>query len=584
MASKKLSNPISTGGGGPVFESHIQSSFCVLMLTQGVAPCLPSWPIIEVNLQGKIDGYETDDLIVTVESNNNEQRKLLGQIKRSISVTESDNDFKEVIQAAWNDFCNPEVFEKEKDVIALITGPLSATDESNVKWLFEQARHTKNADEFFTHVNTAHFSSNAKRNKFSVIKNHLKTANDKTEVPKEDLYLFFKSFYFLGYDLGTENGVVLSLIQSHISMFQKVKPEQVWQSIVYIVQNWNKNAGTVTQDSFPEDIKNLFIRESATLIPEAFKAPLAILPADWNVHPDATLLAQLSLIGSWDGNSPYDMDVLSEFFGENYEVLISKVREILHTSNSPISFKNGQWEVLNRLELLRDLGSRILDQDLSRLKSAVLCVLEERDPIFNLKKEERFSAPFSHNGSDMKHSLLIRNGLLEGLALVSNNPTFISNLSESRLLAISDSTVHELLKNADYILWGSLNDQLPLLAEVSPNMFIISLEESISITPSPFIELFDQENDSFTGQNYLTGILWALEILAWDQTYLVRSCVALAGLAEIDPGGNWSNRPANSLAKILLPWLPQTIASVEKRLAAVKTLNREYPTILVGTY
>ena len=60
---------------------------------------------------------------------------------------------------------------------------------------------------------------------------------------------------------------------------------------------------------------------------------------------------------------------------------------------------------------------------------------------------------------------------------------------------------------------------------------------------------------------------------------MVRVCVILGELAERDPGGNWANRPANSLRTILLPWLPQTTASTSKRRVALKTLIREVPIV-----
>ena len=112
MAKKKeLSNPFSTGGGGPHFEAHVQASFVALMLTGGYVPCLPCWPIAEIKLQGKIDGFETDDLVVVVENvNSKERRKLLGQVKHSIAITQGSTLFGEVMQAAWNDFKNPKVF------------------------------------------------------------------------------------------------------------------------------------------------------------------------------------------------------------------------------------------------------------------------------------------------------------------------------------------------------------------------------------------------------------------------------------------------------------------------------------------
>ena len=133
-SGKQLSNPFSSGGGGGHFEEHVQASFVALMLTGGFAPCLPNWPIRKIKLQGKFAGYDTDDLIIFVENPGGDQeRKILGQIKHSISITENDKVFAEVIQAAWNDFNNDSLFSRGKDVIALITGPLSATDINDVR-------------------------------------------------------------------------------------------------------------------------------------------------------------------------------------------------------------------------------------------------------------------------------------------------------------------------------------------------------------------------------------------------------------------------------------------------------------------
>lgn len=84
---KKLSNLFSTGGGGIHFEAHVQASFVALMLTGGHAPCLPCWPIVEIKLQGKIDGFDTDDLVVVVENvNSKERRKLRGQAQSRFSL------------------------------------------------------------------------------------------------------------------------------------------------------------------------------------------------------------------------------------------------------------------------------------------------------------------------------------------------------------------------------------------------------------------------------------------------------------------------------------------------------------------
>ncbi|MCP3681013.1 MAG: hypothetical protein GY782_12620 [Gammaproteobacteria bacterium] len=302
--SKKLANSFSTGGGGFHFEAHVQACFVTLMLSGGYAPCLPCWPIIEISLQGKIDGFDTDDLVVIVEdSSSKEQRKLLGQIKHSIKITKNNKQFKEVIQAAWNDFKNPD-FKKNKDVIALITGPISDTNHHNVQFLLSQARHTKNVDEFLRHVKQANFSPARSKNKLEAIQSCLEIANNNINVSDNDLYDFLRHFHLLGYDLGKEMGVILSLLHSHISQFQQQNPQMIFSGIVDIVQTWNQDAGTITPNNLPDDILDTFKQKTIVKIPDNLSI---IQETKWEQHPDSSYLALVNLIGAWDENNKEDI-------------------------------------------------------------------------------------------------------------------------------------------------------------------------------------------------------------------------------------------------------------------------------------
>lgn len=548
------------------------------MLTGGHAPCLPCWPIAEIKLQGKIDGFDTDDLIVIIENvNTKERRKLLGQVKHSIAITQSSAIMGQVMQAAWNDFNNPNVFTKNKDVIALITGPLSATDAHNVQWLLNQARHTKSVDEFFRNVQQANFSPHKSTEKLEVIQHHLKTANGGNDVPRGELYDFLNHFHLLGYDLGNEFGVVLSLLHSHISQFQQQYPQWVWSRVVDFVQTWNQDAGTITPSKIPGDLLDAFKQKAVAEMPEEFKAAQEKPKTDWTQHPDATYLALAVLIGSWQDKSQCDLEAITQLLGISYNEWLEKAREILHCPDSPLSLKNGIWKVVNRTELLRLLGSRILDQSLDTFRALAVSVLNERDPAFELPAEERYAA--SIRGKVLKCSHVLRNGIAEGLAILGSQPEACCNCSQGKVEETCALVIRKLLTDADWVLWGSLNSLLPTLAETAPGEFLEAVEKAMRLKPCPFDALFSQEGNGITGGNYLTGLLWALEGLAWDEQYLVRVCVALGELASHDPGGQWANRPSNSLTTILLPWLPQTLASVDKRKVAVRTILNEWPDI-----
>lgn len=574
---KKLSNPFSTGGGGVHFEAHVQASFVALMLTGGHAPCLPCWPIAEIKLQGKIDGFDTDDLVVVVQNvNSKEQWKLLGQIKHSIAITQSSTLFGEVMQAAWNDFNNPKVFTRDNDIIALITGPLSQTD-AEVAWILNHARSNKSDPQrFFRNIATANFSSNVKRQKLNVIRNHLKTVNDGIDPTDEVFHKFLTNFYLLGYDLGEEEGVVLSLINSHISQFRQESSRFVWSRILEFTNNRNHHAGCIIKNDLPEELSNIFVTAPISEIPENFIRP-QVPGTDWTQHPDATYLALAILIGSWQDRSQCDLEAITQLLGISYDEWLKNAREILHSRDSPLSLKNGIWKVVNRTELWSLLGSRILDQNLDTFRSLAVSVLKEPDPAFELPAEERYAA--SIHGKVLKCSHVLRNGIAEGLAILGSQPEACGNCSQGRAEAICVLVIRELLTDADWVLWGSLNGLLPTLAEAAPGEFLDAVEKAMRLKPCPFDKLFSQEGNGITGGNYLAGLLWALEGLAWDEQYLVRVCVALGELASHDPGGHWANRPSNSLTTILLPWLPQTLASVEKRKVAVRTILNEWPDI-----
>ena len=258
QTNKQQSNPFSTGGGGTNFETRIQAAFTVLMLTGRISPCLPPHPITKLKLQGSYAGFNTDDFIVFSKQPQSEREsRLLAQIKHDISITFGNETFAEVIQSTWADFTDRD-FNSSVDSLALITGPLSATDIKNVKPILEWARHSENEQEFLTKVDTPKFSSDAKRKKLAAFKTHLKTANGGKEVSDKQLWEFLKAFHLIGYDLDADSGSTLSLLQSLIAQYSKETVSQLWARIVGAVQEANQNAGTLTLETIPVDIRTAF--------------------------------------------------------------------------------------------------------------------------------------------------------------------------------------------------------------------------------------------------------------------------------------------------------------------------------------
>ena len=293
----------------------------------------------------------------------------------------------------------------------------------------------------------------------------------------------------------------------------------------------------------------------------------------------ARQLAQAGLAGQWNANAPADVQAMEKLLGKEYGEWIETLRDDALRSDSPLVQTDEKWKFVVRGEAWSALGNRITDADLDRLEETAVQVLGECDPQFDLPIEERPTA--SIHGKTLKHSSHIRKGLAETLALLGCRPKALSSCTLMKPETTALVVVRKLLSEATWERWASLDSHLPLLAEAAPNEFLATVESALkNPDDTPFHKIFAQEGGGVLGGgHYMIGLLWALETLAWFPDYLSRVSRILSNIASFDPGGNWANRPANSLVDIFLPWHVQTTAPFDKRKAAIKTVIREQPKI-----
>jgi len=577
-----ISNPYSTGGGGIIFENHVQTAFVVLMLAGGYLPCLPGKKITKLKLQCKNAGFSTDDIVAyTVDNLTNAEHKLFAQIKHDISITNNDKQFQKVINSAWADFNNPLIFNKEKDVIALITGPLSKSDIYDTRIILDWARHSENEKEYFENkIKLANFCSNQKRNKVEVFRKALNKANKNIDISDELIFSFLRHFYIIGYDLDIKAGVTHSLLTTIINKFQPNEQAiSIWSRICEEVYSYNQNAGTITIKTLPADVTDYFKTEIASTIPREYSKPSL---------KDETIIAELdrkldkplftaSVLGGWNENSQDDIEIIEELTG-GFKNWINCIREIKNYNDEIISLKNGHWQVKDKISVLLKYASFFYDSHLDSFKSIAIKVLSEVHPKFDLNPEDRYAAALY--GKTSKYSSELRKGISETIAFLGVYGSKLKNCSLHKPEDTVDLIIRDLFNDADWKLWASLNDLLPIIAEAAPNEFLSSVENALKQYPSPFDELFSQEGlGGVMGTNYMTGLYWALETLAWSEEYLARTILTLAEIATHDPGGKWANRPSNSITTILLPWMPHTTASFEKRIASLRGIRRNFPDI-----
>lgn len=253
-----VSNPFSTGQGGPHFEAKVQASFLLYLLIGGRLPCLPGGTVQSVRLQAKQAGFQTDDVVVTVRADSGTEHRLLAQVKHHAAVTVKNPEFCDAIGTAWTDFNNPSAFTQGQDAIALITGPQSDRTIYHIRPLLDWARTSASCAEYIAKVATANFSSDDKRKYLTVFRNVLTEIAG--SVPDDDrLWRFLKSLYLLSYDFDAQGSkdeaAILTVLDLARNQAARLDAQGIWEGLVAQAQEWNKTAGIYTPGQLPERLR-----------------------------------------------------------------------------------------------------------------------------------------------------------------------------------------------------------------------------------------------------------------------------------------------------------------------------------------
>jgi hypothetical protein len=284
------------------------------------------------------------------------------------------------------------------------------------------------------------------------------------------------------------------------------------------------------------------------------------------------------LAGAWRDTNEADRTALANLSSMPYDEFSRNITTLENTTDPPLRREGDLHMVVSKDDALTMLAHLVLTDDLDALERVALNVLGEIDPIWDCAPEEQSMARI--RDIKLQHSNTLRKGLADTLALIGARSDSFEFADGSRGQARADRIVRKLLVGAtDWRLWATLSDVLPLLAEASPSAFLDAVDAHLMGTDPTLGKIFIESDVTFGPGSPHTGLLWALELLAWHPDYLSFASMQLAKLSLIDPGGKLTNRPANSLHQIFLPWLPQTLADVKQRLKVIGTMRKRFPPV-----
>ena len=281
----------------------------------------------------------------------------------------------------------------------------------------------------------------------------------------------------------------------------------------------------------------------------------------WLQDPETVaVIAPLILMGSWEKQIKEDLQLIQDIIGKPIQEVDHLLTRLNNSSDSPFIDSAGAWKLTNALEIAKWV--------LPHLEHSARTKWQEFIPKILLSSE---------------YSGTLRHHVAKGLILASVST---ENLSEDRKLKYYvDQVVNDLLnkyiEDSEKDLFNKLSTFFPELAEASPEIFINFFELYLTHSLHSVENIFrDGYQKGFRISSPHVSLLWAFEKLCWFPDYYTRSVDLLSKLASIDPGGTLqSNRPLDSLEKVLSRDLLEIAVSNDDKIFNIERILKRYPDI-----
>jgi hypothetical protein len=227
----EVANPFSTGGGGGAFEHLIGVSYLVTLLAGDIPRGLDWGTCTRVGFQQRWEGGVLDDIVVT-SSNGQKERRLALQIKHDLTFSDapSNKKFARVVDDCWKAFTGAYgwQFNPETDRIGIGIGVYQTDVDRHLRPVLEQARTSRDSEEFFRKISTPGFSHKKKREYVDIFENLLTKAKG-SPITRTELWKFLRCLVVLHFDI--EHAGSRDAVQSWNRLRDLIKNEDAKQAL-----------------------------------------------------------------------------------------------------------------------------------------------------------------------------------------------------------------------------------------------------------------------------------------------------------------------------------------------------------------
>lgn len=270
----RVSSAISTGGGGVFFEQHVSAYWLTQLLVRSIPPILTDTGVTAVHFQTEHLGFNTDDFLVDCTRAGVTTARLVGQVKRSFTISAADDECKKAIGDFWKDFKKADPFNPLHDRLVLVTLRGTGTLLKDFVGLLDCARGAADGEEFLRRLSLNGFVSKKSVDQCTKLC-EIVSALEGTLVTAQDLWPFLRVLHVLSLDLHTTTRQTEAHIKTLLAL-KSVDPDPIasataaWDALLTFASEAGPAARSLKRADLPAALVQAYgevgVREQRVMI------------------------------------------------------------------------------------------------------------------------------------------------------------------------------------------------------------------------------------------------------------------------------------------------------------------------------
>lgn len=279
-----------------------------------------------------------------------------------------------------------------------------------------------------------------------------------------------------------------------------------------------------------------------------------------------------AFLGSWNENYSGDISIIEQITGVDYKTSQELFKDELINNTEAFSYIRNVWKCYSHSNFLLSISSKLFDEDIDILFSIANSILDSVDDY----AEDALPAELHNYYKNHNYSDEMIKGVFETIAILGNNESSFSNCSKIHISNQIWSLENRVFSSSNTRVYYFMSDYFHYLGEAQPKTFLNKIEKLINEKSEPFMDYLLQENSNKHFDKGYYQLDRIIRCLAVDERYFASAINIIVQLAQVD------SRFIDTAVYILLPWYPQTQASINKRIAIVRSLATTNGNIIWG--